>query len=79
MIKYDPLVERIVARARQRAHEGQIKYGCTMGDASMDKVSAIRNTQEELWDAIVYLERLVEELAPRETLMKCECASCQRK
>ena len=54
----DPLVAAIRQRANDRANNGMVTYGDTMKDATKRTTHWIEDTQEELWDAIVYLEKL---------------------
>ena len=54
----DNLVASIIKRANDRANEGIVTYGDTMDDATKPTVDWIKDTQEELWDAIVYLEKV---------------------
>jgi hypothetical protein len=42
----------------KRADDGIKKYGSTMLHSKKSFVAWIDDTQEELWDAIVYLEKL---------------------
>ena len=54
----DPMVMAIVRRMVARSEEGMATYGVTMADAKKDTQAWINDAQEELWDAIVYLEKL---------------------
>jgi hypothetical protein len=54
----DPLVASIIKRANDRANNGMVTYGDTMKDATKRTTHWIVDIQEELWDAIVYLEKL---------------------
>ena len=54
----DKIVAAIIKRANDGANEGIVTYGDTMDDATKPTVGWIKDTQEELWDAIVYLEKV---------------------
>lgn len=54
----DPLVSAILKRANDRANQGLSDYGGTMADAKKPVIDWIGDAQEELWDAIVYLEKV---------------------
>jgi|DEB0MinimDraft_6_1074348.scaffolds.fasta_scaffold229446_2 hypothetical protein len=54
----DKLVASIIERANIRANAGFLTYGDTMEDATKPTKDWITDAQEELWDAIVYLEKL---------------------
>jgi|TARA_R110000824_G_scaffold392557_1_gene591033 hypothetical protein len=62
-IKTDPLVEKIAKRMLARSNAGIIKYGNTMRTAEKPLVEWIGDTQEELLDAIVYLEKVKEKIS----------------
>lgn len=54
----DKMIRQIIKRMSQRADDGIKKYGSTMAHSKKSFVAWIDDTQEELWDAIVYLEKL---------------------
>ncbi len=54
----DSVVESIVAAMRSRSRIGQLKYGTTLDREDLDTKDWIQHAQEELMDAILYLERL---------------------
>ncbi len=60
MEKYskDPIINNIVKRILKRSNEGIIKYGTTMQEAVKSPTEWINEAQEELYDSIVYLEKL---------------------
>tara|TARA_R100000773_G_C4219260_1_gene117812 strand:+ start:2474 stop:2692 length:219 start_codon:yes stop_codon:yes gene_type:complete len=57
-ISNDPLVRRVLERMSIRGEEGIEKYGVTMEDANKPVPQWIDDAQEELWDAILYLEKI---------------------
>lgn len=54
----DPIVAAIIKRANDRSNQGIDDYGGTMADADKPMLAWIADAQEELWDAIVYLEKI---------------------
>jgi len=64
----DPLVQRVLDRMADRSESGIKKFGVTMEDAEQSLEHWITNTQEELADSILYLEKLKEEIRKKETL-----------
>lgn len=54
----DRLIRGILRRMVRRAEDGVQTYGCTMEQADKPVDQWIIDAQEELWDAIVYLEKL---------------------
>ena len=54
----DPIVRAVTNRFHARSAEGIVSYGCTMADNPAPTLEWINHAQEELMDAILYLERL---------------------
>ena len=54
----DPLVQKVIDRIARRADKGIKKYGNTMVTSTKGYVEWINEVQEELGDAIVYLEKV---------------------
>ena len=54
----DPLVQKVIDRIARRADKGIKKYGNTMATSKKGYVQWINEVQEELGDAIVYLEKV---------------------
>lgn len=59
----DPNVEAIVARFRRRSDAGILQYGCTTERADIDLFGWLNHLQEELMDAVVYIEAAKQRLA----------------
>lgn len=59
----DPYVERVRERLLRRSQAGMQKYGCTLARADLDLLDWMQHLQEELLDAVVYLERVKADLA----------------
>jgi len=57
-ITEDTVVAAIIAKFASRSAVGQKKYGTTLDRTDLKTGDWIRHTQEELMDAILYLERL---------------------
>jgi len=52
------MIKEIMKRMGKRADDGIKKYGSTMAHSKKSFVAWVDDAQEELWDAIVYLEKL---------------------
>jgi len=57
----DPVVNRVIDRFVARSEDGMRNYGVTMEENNAPTMFWIENAQEELMDAILYLERLKKE------------------
>ena len=58
----DRIVDAVVRKFLERSAVGQIKYGVTLERTDLKMLDWITHTQEELMDAILYLERLKHEV-----------------
>ena len=54
----DSIVEAVVQKFLQRSEFGIKKYGVTLDRTDLSLKDWIQHTQEELMDAILYLEKL---------------------
>lgn len=54
----DPVVEAVIQRFKQRSEVGQQKYGTTLEGNNLPLPVWIQHMQEELMDAILYLEKM---------------------
>ena len=54
--------EQVIEKIRLRALEGHAKYGTTMERTDLKFHAWAKHLQEELMDAAIYLERLMEEV-----------------
>jgi hypothetical protein len=54
----DKLIANILQRMALRSENGIKKFGLTMTETKKPTVAWIDDAQEELWDAIVYLEKV---------------------
>ena len=57
----DPVVERVVDKFVSRSDVGYKKYGVTLNDDKSNIFQWINHLQEELMDAVLYLQKLKEE------------------
>jgi len=60
MVKHepDPIVGNVMDKFSRRSAAGIAHYGMTMQDNPKSRMGWIEDVQEELMDAILYLERL---------------------
>ena len=62
----DPVVKRVVDKFRERSNEGFRKYGTTLDEERTTKMKGLMkyliDIQEELMDAILYIQTAQEEL-----------------
>ena len=56
----DPVVERVVDKFKQRSDVGYKKYGITLDDDPSKVVDWLNHLQEELMDAVLYLQKAKE-------------------
>jgi len=56
----DPVVERVVDKFVSRSDVGFAKYGVTLEDDKSNVFQWINHLQEELMDAVLYLQKLKE-------------------
>jgi len=54
----DKMIKKIMQRMSKRADDGIKKYGSTMLHSRKSFVAWCDDVQEELWDSIVYIEKL---------------------
>ena len=64
----DSIVDAVVQKFLQRSAVGQAKYGVTLDRKDLTTRDWVQHTQEELMDAILYLERLKQDLKHLEVL-----------
>jgi hypothetical protein len=64
----DSIVDAVVQKFLQRSAVGQAKYGVTLDRTDLTTRDWVQHTQEELMDAILYLERLKQDLKHLELL-----------
>lgn len=58
----DPVVESVVDKLVSRSDVGFAKYGKTLRDDDSDLFTWVNHLQEELMDAVLYMQRLKEEI-----------------
>ena len=63
MEKTDPIVEQVIDKFRVRSSLGIEKYGTTLADNALSQEQWLTHLQEELMDAVVYLEKIKSELS----------------
>ena len=56
--KYDSVVSSVISAFQKRAEFGQLKYGTTLDRTDLSFLQWVQHAQEELMDAILYLEKL---------------------
>ena len=59
----DPIVEQVIDKFRSRSQDGIKKYGTTLADNQLTHEEWLNHLQEELMDAVVYLEKIKSELS----------------
>ena len=64
-IHTDTIVEEVIRKFRERSQVGIQKYGTTMDREDLTEEQWAQHMQEELMDAILYLEKLRRELKKR--------------
>jgi len=61
----DTVVLSVISSFQERSRAGQLKYGTTLDRTDLTPLQWAQHMQEELMDAILYLERLKREMAAR--------------
>ena len=64
----DPIANSVCQRIADRSEAGTIKFGNTMDEANKTLEETIIDTQEELGDAMIYLEKALQIIRKREIL-----------
>lgn len=59
----DTVVSSVIQSFKKRSLAGQLKYGTTLDRTDLSPLDWAQHMQEELMDAILYLERLKREIA----------------
>lgn len=59
----DTIVDAVVQSFQERSRAGQLKYGTTLDRTDLTPQQWAQHMQEELMDAILYLERLKREMS----------------
>lgn len=54
----DVIVEKVISTMRERSRDGIVKYGTTLQDSPDGFYSWLNHLQEELMDAILYIEKM---------------------
>lgn len=58
----DETVTNVMRKYESRSQDGMKKYGMTMRDNPLNLMEWLNHLQEELMDATLYIERLMEEV-----------------
>lgn len=66
----DPNVEAVRLKLKQRAEVGMQKYGVDTTRKDIDLIGWIQHLQEELMDASIYCQRLLNEIEKWDTNKK---------
>ena len=61
----DTVVLSVIRSFQERSRAGQLKYGTTLDRTDLTPLQWAQHMQEELMDAILYLERLKREMVAR--------------
>ena len=61
-MKIDRIVLNVIKKFERRADQGLKKYGVTLERTDLNTLDWVEHTQDELMDAILYLERLKQDL-----------------
>ena len=64
MEEADSVVKAVLNKFLERSALGKLKYGVTLDRTDLSTLDWINHTQEELIDAILYLEKLKPRIIP---------------
>ena len=62
LIQSDPIVESVINQFKTRSEVGIKKYGTTLERNDLSKLDWLKHLQEEMMDAVLYIEKLKSEL-----------------
>ena len=62
-IVVDSVVESVISKIRSRSSVGIKKYNTTMDRKDLSTIEWITHLQEELIDAVIYIQKIKEELS----------------
>lgn len=62
----DPIIKSVIERIKERSAVGIKKYGTTLAREDLTTIDWLNHLQEELMDAINYIEALKKTLTTRE-------------
>ena len=63
----DPVVERVVDKFVERSNVGFEKYGVTLEDDPSDMFAWLNHLQEEMMDAVLYLQKAKQQYEAQRT------------
>ena len=69
VVRLSRFEEKVIDKIRKRAEVGKAKYGVTMERGDLNTIEWLTHLQEELMDASVYTERLLEEVGKLQKLL----------
>ena len=61
-VKSDTIVEDVINKFRKRSEAGMLKYNTTLDRTDLSTLDWLTHLQDELMDAILYVERLKKEI-----------------
>ena len=64
----DPIAQKVIQRIADRSQAGTKKFGDTFDQTNKTLEETIIDTQEELGDAMIYLEKALQIIRKREIL-----------
>jgi hypothetical protein len=67
--------QQVCDKILKRSEVGKKKYGTTMERGDLSTLEWLKHTQEELMDACVYIEKLINDLEEEESYKNCCCES----
>lgn len=68
--------DRVCEKIQERSKVGKAKYGVTMERTDLDVLDWLKHLQEEVMDAAVYLEKLMEEVRELYDIDTDICTRC---
>ena len=61
-VKGDTIVEDVINKFRKRSEAGMLKYKTTLNRTDLSTLDWLTHLQEELMDAVLYVEKLKKEI-----------------
>lgn len=62
-VKGDTIVEDVINKFRKRSEAGMLKYNTTLDRTDLSTLDWLTHLQEELMDAVLYVEKLKKEIS----------------
>ena len=73
----DTIVESVIEQFKERSNVGIKKYGVTLDREDLDRIQWLQHLQEELMDATLYIQKLLDQEQEITMLVKNHPNDCE--